>query len=369
MSGGDAGDPLIELPLRTGDLPGVGGRIKASPADFQVEEIPAYPCSGEGEHVFLRIRREGWNTKDLARTLQKQFRLREADVGYAGLKDRQARVIQSFSLHLPGGAPAEVCAEQFRANHPELEVLSAVRHGNKLRLGHLRGNRFVLLLSDVRPEALERARAKCAALETRRIPNYFGAQRFGARGDNAARGRELLQGRGRAEKWLRKLLLSAFQSELFNRWIALRIERDCFADLLAGDVALRADSGAPFLVEAERLDAERTRLVRGEILPGGPLFGQRMPAGRGEATKLEEQILAAAGVSAEDFGRAKLPGGRRAAWLVPIAEEATGPRERIEAAETPEGRPALRVRIALPPGGYATSFLREVQTDRLESAD
>ena len=38
--------PPIEPPLVTASLPGIGGRLRSRPEDFEVEEVPAYQPSG-----------------------------------------------------------------------------------------------------------------------------------------------------------------------------------------------------------------------------------------------------------------------------------------------------------------------------------
>ena len=37
-------DPLAEPPLLTADLPGIGGRIKAQPEDFEVVDYTHHPA-------------------------------------------------------------------------------------------------------------------------------------------------------------------------------------------------------------------------------------------------------------------------------------------------------------------------------------
>ena len=83
----------------------MAGSIKSEPGHFVVEEIPLYEPSGQGDHLYVRLTREGWNTRDVLRCLADIFGLREVDVGYAGLKDKQARVTQTFSLGMRGVFP------------------------------------------------------------------------------------------------------------------------------------------------------------------------------------------------------------------------------------------------------------------------
>lgn len=336
----------VELPLATPALPGIGGRIKTQPADFVVEELPLYEPSGDGEHVYLVLRREGRTTQELASGLARLFALSSRDVGCAGQKDKHARATQTFSLHLLRADPAE-CARRV-AGELGCEVLAAARHANKLRTGHLLGNRFRILVREVQPGAAERAQAILDALAQHGLPNAFGPQRFGRQGDNAERARELLREPRRG--WSARLLLSAWQSQLFHEWLAARHARGLLPALCAGDVAKRFDGP---LFDVSELEREEPRRRAGEIVPTGPIFGARMRQAQGEARALEDAILAASGVTLADLARARLDGTRRAAWVRPRA---------CTLAEAAEG---LWLGFELPKGSYATVVLREVQ--KLES--
>ena len=149
-------------------------------------EIPLYAPSGSGEHVYVTLERRGVTTRDVSRALGRLFGLREVDIGQAGLKDQRSIATQTFSLHAHQLAPEEAA----RRIEGELgwRVLSAARHANKLRTGHLIGNRFELCLRRVHADAPARAAAIAAELVRHGWPNFFGAQRFGSKGDNALRG-------------------------------------------------------------------------------------------------------------------------------------------------------------------------------------
>ena len=172
--------------LLTNHLPGTGGKLKAEPGHFIVEELPLYAPTGAGEHVYLNIVREDWTTRKLVEAMGRLFQLKDKDIGTAGLKDRQARAGQMFSLHLHKTPPDEVAARV--QGELGVEVRSASRHANKLKTGHLKANRFEILLTDTHPDALERARHKWEHLQKQQIPNYYGEQRFGKDADNAQRG-------------------------------------------------------------------------------------------------------------------------------------------------------------------------------------
>jgi tRNA pseudouridine13 synthase len=234
-------EPDSPLPFVTSDLPGTGGTIRASPADFVVEEIPLYELSGEGEHVHLRIRREDRTTREIQRLLAAALGVAERDVGCAGQKDKVARATQSFSVAVHSGSAEEVAAIVARATG--LEVLDARRHGNKLGRGHLLGNRFEVLVRDAVPGASERARAVLAELEARGAPNFFGEQRLGRGGRNVRRGQRRLEDGGRS--WIARMELSAWQSDLFNAWLSERIARGLFDRVIRGDIASQGGDRRP----------------------------------------------------------------------------------------------------------------------------
>jgi tRNA pseudouridine13 synthase len=337
-------DPAqIPLPFITADLPGIGGEIKAEPAHFVVEEIPLYEPAGEGEHIYVRLTREGWTTRALQQRLVGLFNLREVDVGCAGLKDKHARVTQTFSLLLENVDEATV-ARRIQGTLP-VEMMWAKRHRNKLRKGHLLGNRFRIVVLHPEPEAMAQAEAICQALQVHGLPNFYGVQRFGIEGDNAQRGREVLLGRGPRERWLKRFLLSAYQAALFNAWLTERIRRGWFERLLTGDIAKKTDTGGLF----EVMDAvvEFPRFQQKEITYTGPIYGARMRWASGGPGELERMVLEAAEVTTGMLRRARLDGSRRPARLF-LGDLSIEPH--------PDG---LLFMFTLPKGVYATTVLRE----------
>jgi tRNA pseudouridine13 synthase len=336
---------MTPLPHVTAELPGSGGTLRASPDDFRVDEVPAYLPSGTGPHLYLQVEKRGRTTRDVLRALSRALNVPERDAGYAGLKDRDAVTTQWLSFPVARNPDPAALAE------PGLAVLAVSRHQNKLRTGHVRANRFEVV---VRGGDLARADACAAALQERGLPGYFGAQRFGAAGQNASIGRALLVGERTAEagraardRFLRRLCISAFQSELFNRWLAERIADGHFAAALAGDVMKKLDTGGLFTCQDPAADGPRVE--RFEISPAGPMFGHKLRPAEGEALAREERILAASGVGMADLARGggEAEGTRRAARLpVAIALEPAGD--------------GYRARFELPRGCYATVVMREL---------
>jgi tRNA pseudouridine13 synthase len=344
-------NPARELPLFTEDLPGTGGTLKASPEDFEVEEIPAYAPAGAGDHVMAWIEKRDQTTLDAVRALARVVGVRERDIGSAGLKDRRAVTRQWLSFPPPTTPEAVLLAEV-----PGVRVLSAARHGNKLRTGHLRGNRFRIAVRELTlaPDvAAARAAAVVARLgEPPGAPNWYGEQRFGAAGDNAAIGRTLVRGTGRAPGGARerRLYLSAYQAALFNRYLARRIRDRLYRQVVTGDI-LRVPSGGMFVTTDPSLDQER--LARGEVTLTGPMFGHEMrqPPVDSEAAAREAALLREEELTLADFRHlGKLAPGTRRPLSVPLE----GARAR------PLGDSALEIEFSLPAGAYATVVLREV---------
>jgi tRNA pseudouridine13 synthase len=348
----------MDLPLATPDLPGTGGHIGPDPADFRVTEVARYGPSGEGDHCFVRIRKHGLTSWEAAARLARGLGRRPGDVGIAGIKDQRAVAEQWLSV--PDVTPAAVR----RLALPGVEILEAACHGHKLRTGHLAGNRFVVRLYGVGEGARARAEAILERLARVGAYHYYGPQRFGSRGDNAQRGRELLVGRRRIrDRRQRRLVLSALQSELFNAYLVARVEAS-LAEPLPGELVQKTDSGGVFAVED--IGEVAGRLARREVVVTGPLFGPKMrrPEEGTAARALEERVLADAGLAAQAFEPWKriAPGARRPLLLWPRDPG-------IRALDDgDDGAPVLEVRFELAPGGYATVILREITKTPFEAA-
>lgn len=336
---------MTDRPRLTADLPGTGGVITAVEG-FVVEEIPAYLPSGEGEHCMVQIEKRELTTNQAVEILCRAFSVSSKEVGYAGMKDKWAVTRQWLTL-------PRVSPEKVRAfNDGKLRVIQADWHGNKLRTGHLRGNRFRLTLEGVVAEAQSRAEAITDRLRQNGSPNYFGQQRFGADGKNSQRGFEHLRGEAKPprDRRLRRLMISAAQSEIFNVVLAQRVASQTMRRLSGGEVLQFATSNALFV--SEDRDVDQQRIEDGELVITGPICGPRMPTcfEGTEAKKNEDQVFADFGIQPADFAKlGRLArGGRRPLW-VPMAElscEFEGPR--------------LIVEFALPAGAYATVVLDEL---------
>lgn len=388
----------------TAAVPGTGGVIKESPEDFLVEEIPLYPPCGEGEHLYLLVEKAGITTHELLRQLARTLKIRERDIGYAGLKDARATTRQTVSV--TGVGPEQ--AKALQLDH--IRILDARFHRNKLRVGHLAGNRFTLRVRQVGEKALEHALDTLRILQQTGVPNRFGEQRYGVLGNSHRIGRALLRrdhgeairliigdpdrivndrwrqaaerfaegdpagalaafpgrfhderallhalldGRGAEAAVLgypRKLLrlyLSACQSRLFDQVVAMRLAS--LELLWPGDLAYKHDNGACFIVHDPAV--EQPRADRLEISPSGPMFGYKMTSAQGQAGILEQSLLDKEQLTLEDF---RLPNG------LAMEGERRPLRVPIGAVEARREGDDLILGFSLPRGSYATAVLREI---------
>jgi tRNA pseudouridine13 synthase len=388
----------------TEDLPGIGGKIKEQVADFVVEELPLYAPVGEGEHTFFEIRKVGLSTFQAAREIARVLGVPPNQVSYAGLKDAQAITCQVLSVQ---GVPPEAVTA---LDLPGIRVLWAERHRNKLKIGHLRGNRFTIRVRGVEEAAVHASQAILDVLARRGVPNRYGVQRFGQRGDSAWLGRAVVhkdaqgfiqrllgvphpneteavqaaRARFDAGQWdealdlfpgamanerqalqvlirtrgdyrrayaavpkrLKVFLLSAYQSALFNRVLDARLYS--LDRVYVGDLAMKHPGRSVFRVEDEA--KEQPRAARFEISPTGPIFGFKMMQASGQQGELEAAVLAEEGMTLEDFrvGDGIKARGERRALRFQVHEPELWYDD------------GVMLRFWLPKGCYATALLAEI---------
>jgi len=338
------GDPTIPLPYAHGG-PVVRGCLRSSPEDFVVEEELGYKASGDGEHLFLTVRKRGRNTQEVARAIAKLAGVPQVAVGYAGLKDRHAVTTQHFTVQLPGReAPDWSSLED-----DSLQILSAQRHHRKIRRGSLRGNRFLIRVAAIQGDR-DLAETRLQRILAAGVPNYFGSQRFGHEGQNLARVDELFAGRGRRpNREQRGLLLSAARSHLFNQVLQARVAGNCWDQAMDGDVMVLSGPQRQFMYDPE--DATiGPRLAELDIHPTGPLCGRpsRALQAATSARFIEDQTLAAWGEWMDGLARFGLDADRRALRLGVTDMRWTW-----------EGD-SLELGFSLVAGAYATAVLREI---------
>ena len=337
------------LPRAFGE-PVLQARVRTTPEDFQVEELPGFEPSGSGEHLLLTIEKRGINTAFAAGRIAQWAGVGEVAIGYAGLKDRHAVTRQRFSVHLPKKVAPDLGLLDSNEGDEQLRVLGHAWHSRKLPRGALAGNRFVLTLRQVvgDPAAIE---ARLRQIAARGVPNYFGEQRFGRGGDNLGAALSMFAGR-RVGREQRGMLLSAARSALFNRVLAQRVAAGNWdgAEPLDGEVWMLDGSRSVFGPEPAT-EALAQRVAAFDIHPTGPLWGRGELRSTAAVQSLELAALADEQSSRIRLGleAAGLKQERRSLRLLPVDLVWRWLADDV-----------LQLEFSLPPGTYATVVLAEL---------
>ena len=333
---------------RTFGAPHAVATLRNTPEDFRVDEQLGFAPDGEGEHALLQIRKRNRNTADVARLLARHAGVRERDVSFGGLKDRNAVTTQWFSVWLPG----KETPDWSPIENDDLQVLVSARHRRKLQRGTLTGNAFEIVLRDVVGDR-EELEHRLHTIAQRGVPNYFGEQRFGREGGNLAKATDMFNGRRVKDRELRGLLLSAARSFLFNEVLAVRVQNGSWQRVLPGEAVMLAGKHSFFICDEPDAEIEQ-RCLTGDIHPSGPLWGKGELPTHGAARELEQWVADAQPLFTQGLVKADLRQERRPLRL-PVAEL------RWEWMAEGEGN-SLRLHFVLPAGSYATAVLRELVT-------
>lgn len=342
-----------------------------SPRTFVVEEIPLYPFCGSGEHLILKVRKKNLSTNEMLNIFSKILGVRRAEIGYAGLKDKSALTVQYISIHKKFAPQIE------RFSNENIKILDSALHSNKLKLGHLAGNKFYICVKKVDSINALKIKQVCAILAESGMPNYFGAQRFGSNGDNFLEGRAFLEGKLKVRnKKIAKFLISAYQSHLFNAWLKARIE---FCQILrfSPKCAVKRYQIPQDEIKALQKQAHFFKILRGDVMsaiPVAKLFYAESPLD--SAMQFSAQNLAPTGIlygskilKAKDFALnfeaqfydkilEREIGDRRTAWVFPQNLQF------IYKKEIAQGE----FHFTLPKGAYATIFLEILSNNNAESS-
>ena len=309
--------------------------------NFMVCEKPLYEFSGEGEFVVAHIKKQNLSTWEALEIISSHIGVKARELGYCGLKDKQATTQQYISVP----RKFETALAQF--SHTNLQILDTTYHNNKLRIGHLKGNHFTIILPP--SEDFTQLEQNLLWIDKLGMPNYFGSQRFGNTDDNYALGKDILEGKKKLrDKKKSNFFISAYQSHLFNQWLQTRIKYSQdnppatdsthpFA-ILEGDVLMHYPYGRLFL--AADLEAESKRFFEKDISPTGLLVGNKATLAESKAWELEKLIHQSFDV--------KVQGARRYAWIFP---------QDVKIEQTGEN---IKLEFYLPKGSYATVLLEQI---------
>lgn len=336
--------------------------FRQTPRDFVVEEIPLYEFSGEGEHLILFVRKKSLSTLEMVSAIARYLGIQQKEIGYAGLKDKHAMTKQYISLH----KKHEELMDKFE--HEGIKIISKAYHNNKIRIGHLQGNRFYIKLKKVNPTSAQKIDQALKNISEYGIPNFFGYQRFGNDGDNHIVGEQIAKGEKKERNpKIKKLLISAYQSHLFNLWLSRRLEISSLVNnfgvkelepilnfpndevakmkaqkhpfkLITGDIMEHYPHGRLFDFEGSENDLER--FDKRDISVTGLLCGKKVKMSSGTAGEIEKDFNSEI---SED-------GARRYAWV--YATKVEGRHLPMEA--------QYEMNFTLPKGSYATVLIEEI---------
>lgn len=335
--------------------------------DFVVKETPLYEFSGSGEHLVLLVRKKDITTWQMIQDISLFCGAKTRDFGYAGLKDKDGMTTQYVSIH----KNYEEKLKNF--THDKIKILSSTYHNNKIKIGHLKGNNFFIRLKKVLGVDAKKLQEACEIIKKHGYPNYFGYQRFGKSGNNFIDGRLLLEGKTKTRnRKLQDFLISAYQSELFNRWLSKRVEiskyftsfdvneiknitnmdkdiikktkkQHQFFKIFDGDILHHYPHGRAFVCEDS--DVESERFINKEITVAGILMGDKTISTEGVAKTIEDDIY-----KDEIHLSAKLNGTRRFAWCFAENFEYRYKEEEAQ----------FELSFFLQKGSYATVVLEEI---------
>lgn len=309
---------LLLAPAQNSD-PRPTGRLKSFPHDFIVEEVLGIEPDNEGEHLLLLIRKCQLNTEDVARQLQKLFKVADMDVSYSGLKDKNAITEQWFCVRTPNDTADLPIATGALTELAEgaWGVVRSHRHLRKLRRGAHRRNRFSLRLRDLQNTGenanspAEHVAGLSQSLAARGFPNYFGVQRFGIGGANLQRAQQFFQNpRRKITRTQRGFCLSAARSALFNRVCAQRIDEGAYDTPQPGEPMVMQGSKSYFVNDGSA--DVKTRCDALDIHPSGPLWGRGASLGEEPYNSRESAWLEEWGAYMQGLEQAGLKQERRA---------------------------------------------------------
>ncbi|MFU0882460.1 tRNA pseudouridine(13) synthase TruD [Kluyvera cryocrescens] len=326
------------------DKPQSSGLLKANPEDFLVVEDLGFEPDGEGEHILVRILKNGCNTRFVADALAKFLKIHAREVSFAGQKDKHAVTEQWLCARVPGKEMPDLTQFQLEG----CQVLEYARHKRKLRLGALKGNQFTLVLREVKGR--DEVEARLQAIVDRGVPNYFGSQRFGIGGSNlqgALRWAE--SGAQVRDRNKRSFWLSAARSALFNQIVSERLKKPDFNQVVDGDALQLSGRGSWFVASVEEQATLQARVDARELMITAALPGSGDWGTQRDALAFEHTVLAEETALQSLLEREKVEAARRAMLLYPQQmswnwwDDVT-----------------VELRFWLPAGSFATSVVREL---------
>jgi len=322
-------------------------QFKSCSNDFIVRETLSFEPQGEGTHAFLYIEKSNTNTQWLARQLARFAGVEAKEIGYAGLKDRNALSQQWFSINL------ELCDEpdwdKFQLDG--VQLLKKTLHRRKLKRGVIKHNSFEIILRDIKGTTKEELINKVNAIKQSGVPNYFAQQRFGHDYNNLSQAARWFSGAIKIKKRADKsIILSAARSMVFNQMLSQRIEKTGWNTLLSGDTMML--SGTHSLFSTDEIDDKlRQRFQQGDIHPTAALWGRGELNSSNDLLLLEQNVAETLRQWCHALEKQGLKQDRRSARLFP---------ENLNIDFADDSLEKVTLSFSLSSGSYATAVLREI---------
>ncbi|GAA6931159.1 tRNA pseudouridine(13) synthase TruD [Helicobacter pylori] len=356
-----------------------------SARDFCVHEVPLYEFSNTGEHAVIQVRKSGLSTLEMLQIFSQILGVRIAELGYAGLKDKNALTTQFISFPKKYAPLLEKNTHNLQERN--LKILSLNYHHNKIKLGHLKGNHFFMRFKKMTPLNAQKTEQVLEQIAQFGMPNYFGPQRFGKFNDNHQEGLKILQNQTKfAHQKLNAFLISSYQSYLFNALLSKRLEISKIISafslkenleffkqknlninpntlkalknqshpfkILEGDVMCHYPYGKFF--DALELEKESERFLKKEAAPTGLLDGKKALYAKNLSLEIEKEFQHNLLNS-----HAKTLGSRRFFWV--FVENITSQYVKEKA--------QFELGFYLPKGSYASALLKEIKHEKGENND
>ncbi len=327
-------------------------KFKTNASDFIVRETLSFEPDGEGTHVYLYIEKTNTNTEWLARQLARFVGVEAREIGYAGLKDRNAVTSQWFSINL------EIIDEEPDWNEFQLDgvkILTKTLHRKKLKRGAIKYNTFEIVLRDIKDTTKESLTRTINKIQLSGVPNYFAQQRFGHDYNNLTRGARWFNGSQKIKKRADKsMVLSAARSMVFNQMLSQRIQKNGWEQLIDGEIMMLSGTHSIFSVP-EINDEITKRFQQGDIHPTTALWGRGQLTSENQLLLLEQNVADALSNWCHGLEKQGLIQERRSSRLFPENLSII-----FEDDSSKQSMQKISLAFSLPTGTYATAVLREI---------
>ncbi|MCC7572901.1 MAG: tRNA pseudouridine(13) synthase TruD [Candidatus Methanofastidiosum sp.] len=322
--------------------------IKKYPEDFQVEEVINLT---RGKYLVFKVKKINRDTLDVIHEIARKTGIPFSKFGYAGLKDRHAVTIQSFSIE----RIYEDILKSIELKDAELFDFSK---GQKIDIGDLVGNKFNILVRNIPNNSDEKIQFNIQKIEGQSgFPNLFGGQRFGG---NEEVGRLILKGQfkeavetlllkdnlsGEAADLIKdgkyaealelypklrnekqileylskapdyakvfivlppsvsSLFVHAYQAKIFNQVVLERIKEVPLNEVEVGDLVSMQKQGNYYRTQVNKSNLVRVKegIKKGEINVIAPLIGYSSLIPKSLLGKLSMELIGSEGISKESF--------------------------------------------------------------------